>query len=153
MHTKAMAVVTIVALVVGVVAMGACEDLNHGRVPSDAKPTGFKQLARWDSCGASGQYCADVIIFGRSDISFEDGIRDVETRYRKKGWNVNTVPAGGRDDGGLIISNPDKTTCVLLVHFNILKYAVDLGAPDAMTMAKLVEPYSTAIRASAGICG
>lgn len=155
MRKKTIAGVVVIAFLAAALGFGACQDLHHGKVPADAKPAGFKQLARWDSCGASGEYCSEVIILGRNGISFEYAVRDIEGRYSEQGWTVKTFLEDERDDGGLIISNLDNNKCVSLSRFNILKYRRDLAldAPDAATMAKLVEPYETIIRASAGICG
>lgn len=151
MRRKTIAVV--VAVTAAAFTFGACEDLHHSKVPGDAKPTGFRQLARWDSCGATGEYCSEGVILGRNGVSFDDGVRDIEARYSQRGWRVRTFPETAWTDGGLIISNSGQTKCISLVRFNILKYVAFLGAPDATTMARLIEPYETVIEVAAFECG
>ena len=127
----------------------ACENLKHQKVPSEAKPQGFAQLARWDSCGATGEYCSEVIIFGRNGTSFDDAVQGIETRYVDKGWSVRRL-----DNGELYISNSGRTKCVDLKPFDLndRDYVADLSAPSRETLAKGVEPYSTVIDVTATTC-
>lgn len=148
--TPVVFVVTCVALIFALLMWQ--DDQHHRSVPGDAKPSGFKQLSRWQECGANGEWCADVIIFGANDRSFEDAARDIQTRYREKGWTVTSRPAGMFDDGSLAMSNGDGTTCITLNRFNILKYRRSISAPDASAIAERIEPFTIVIQVSAFEC-
>lgn len=142
-------------MLVGVVVLlGGC-NYHHEKVPSGANPAHFKQLAAWDSCGASGEYCSQVIIFGSDEIPFEDAIDDIETRYLRKGWAVDRLDEGSfPNEPGIVMSNQERDECVLLRRFDVKNYTRDLSkdAPTGERMTELVAPYSTLILASAG-CG
>jgi hypothetical protein len=141
----------VVVFLVFPVILSACYASQYNSVPGDAKPSGFKKLASWDSCGATGARCSQVIVFGSDAISFDDAVGRVEARYLKRGWHTATIAPNDWSDGGMVFSDPANRTCVQLWRFNVVKYRhPEWDAPSTEAMAKIVASYATVIEATAG---
>lgn len=136
------------AIVLAVVLLFAGCNAQRHTVPSGAYPEHFKKLVAWDACGASGEYCVEVMVFGSDEISFETAITDIEQRYLKKGWAVRRLDESSAPPG-IALTDQDQERCVLITRFDGETYG---QGPSAEKMSELVAPYSTLIIASAG-CG
>lgn len=143
-------VATCVALIVVLVIWQG--NSRHAHVPGDARPEGFTRLARWDSCGATGEWCAEVILFGGNGASFDDAVHDIDVRYREKNWTVKTLSTGGASVGTLMMSSGDNESCIMLSKFTMAGYVRDIAAPDEPTIERLIEPYSVVIEVVASSC-
>ena len=139
-----------------ILTLSTLPDVHQGRVPGDARPAGFKQLVRWNSCGATGEYCSDEIIFAQNDISFDDAIRPIASRYSDKGWRIKNFGPDVSSDGGTSMSKDDEprdTKCISFARFNAAKFRRDLPGPDPAVIESRAKPYSVVIEVSAGGCG
>ena len=140
-----MAIVFAMGLVIS-----ACGGM-HGKVPKDAFPAGYKGLIGWDSCGASGEYCSQVIILGSNDVAFSDAAKSIKERFDRKGWQTRYTP-----DVSLSLSQraDGSGTCVLLTPFRVDGDIHPIEGPTRERLIGLAGPFKFLIEATGSpTCG
>ncbi len=147
-----LAAVVVCATCVGTLAFFLGPE-HEANVPADAKPQGFDRLMSWRSCGATGDYCAQTIVFGSRVRSYRDAAAAIVDRYRKKGWNVPTDVADDRD---LFLPDPKGDACISLRLFDIASYTATYhfhdDAPDPQAVAARIEPYPVVMEVVGSPC-